>query len=337
MTRTIQLTFREALRHVLADELASDPRVILLGENLHVGGPFKVTQGLADRFGKKRVIETPVVENAIVGGALGLAIAGKVAVAEIFNSDFLFTAGNEVINDIPKWRFQHGRKAPLHLVIRGATGAAGGQGPEHSQCIEAYLLHVPGLQVAMPGTPADAAGLLRAVLRSGKPTVFLEHKRLYDMKGAVPLASDFTVPIGKAEIVRPGSDLTIVAWAWMRHEALHAADMLAEHGFNAEVVDLRTISPLDVDTVAASARRTGRLLVVEESYRTGGVAAEIIASVVERVDSLGGATARVAMLDAPIPYADRLERELTPDRRTIAESALALLRARRGMDTAVAG
>jgi acetoin:2,6-dichlorophenolindophenol oxidoreductase subunit beta len=325
MSTAVTTTYRNALRAVLQAEMRTDARVVLLGENLNIGGPFKVTRDLVNEFGKTRVIETPVVENAIVGGALGLALAGKVVVAEIFNSDFLFTAGNEIVNDIPKWRFQHGRTEPLHLVIRCATGAIGGQGPEHSQCIEGYLLHIPGLQVIMPGTAKDAAGLLRAALRSGKPTVFLEHKQLYSQEGEAPPTADYQVPIGKAQVVRSGRDITVVSWARLRHEAEHAAVELEDLGISAEIIDLRTISPLDFETILNSVRRTRRLLVVEESYRTGGVGAEILAQVFEELGQSCIAGRRLAMLDAPVPFSAQLERQLTLDRQTIVAAVRELL------------
>lgn len=309
------LTYREAIRETLAAEMRADETVFVLGEIVASrGGSAFVTEGLVEEFGPERVLETPVSENAIVGSALGAALDGMRPVAELYQADFLFTTGNEVINDVPKWRYQHRYEGELPVVLRAQMGVppGGGSGPEHSQCPEAFLHHAPGLTVVTPGTAADAAGLLRSAIRGGDPVVYLEHKRLYDRAEPVPDDPEHTVPLGEATVRRDGSDATVVAWAWMLDRAIEAADALESQGVDVEVIDPRTVKPFDYGTVVESVRRTGSLVVAEESPKTGSIGAEVVARVVEAGVDLAAPPARVALPDVPHPYHPGVEDALLP-------------------------
>lgn len=325
----ITLSMKDAITKVIAEEMRRDSKILVLGENVHFGSPSgaKLVAPLFKEFGEDRILETPVSENAIVGGSFGLALGGMTAIAEIFSADFLFTAGNELLNDIPKWRIQHGLDQPLPIVIRGPSGVHpnGGGGPEHSQCPEAYFVHCPGISVVVPGTPADAYGLMRSAIRSGNPVIFLEHRRLYSKTGPVPDDHNFSVKIGEASIVRPGSQGTVVAWGWMREVALAAAEQLEHQNVDVELIDLRTIVPMDVQAVIDSVEKTGRLVVVEEASGRGGVGAELIAAVHEALDGRAFQARRVAMPHAPLPYDHELERKMLPDANRIKDAVLALM------------
>jgi pyruvate dehydrogenase E1 component beta subunit len=316
---------RAAINQTLAAEMRRTPTTLVLGETVcNLGGAAGVVKGLYEEFGPNRVLETPVSENAIFGAALGLAISGMRPVVEIYSADFLLAVANELINDIAKWRHQQGSPASLPITVRGCMGANGGLGPEHSQCMEAYLHHAPGLTVVVPGTPADAAGLLRSALRGNDPVVFLEHRKLYDVSGPVPEDPDFEVPIGSAEVVRHGVDITIVAWGWMRQEAERATEVLVERGISVELIDPRTIRPFDWATVRASVHKTGRLLVVEESPITGSVSAEIITRVTEG-EARPPRCARVTMPDVIHPYSAAMEAEILPGVAAVVSGAEGLL------------
>jgi pyruvate/2-oxoglutarate/acetoin dehydrogenase E1 component len=306
MTR---MTAREALTAAIAHELRASPTTVFLGETVRGPGAAGVAAGLYEEFGPGQVIETPVSENGIFGAVLGMALAGMRPIVEIYSADFLLAVANEVINDMAKWRHQQTTPGELPITIRGCMGANGGLGPEHSQCVEAYFHHAPGLTIVAPGTAADAAGLLTAAIRSPEPVIVLEHRRVYDLVGDVP--EDHDVELGAAAVVREGHDVTIVAWAWMRTEAERAAAALAAEGISAEVVDLRTVRPIDWATVFGSVAKTGRLVVAEESPLTGCVGAEIVARVAER--GLATAVARVAMPDVIHPYSATMEHKILPD------------------------
>jgi pyruvate dehydrogenase E1 component beta subunit len=323
---TARLTARDALTGVLATELRASKETLLLGETIRYIGASGVTRGLFDEFGPEQVIETPVSENALLGAALGLALAGFRPIIEIYCADFLLAVANEVMNDIPKWRQQQARGGGMPITIRGPMGSddRGGLGPEHSQSMEPFLHHAPGLVVVTPGTPRDAAGLLRAAIRSPEPVVFLEDRKLYPQEGEVPTDPDFTIPLGVAEVVREGADVTLVAWGGMRREAEAAADVLERRGIAAEVLDPRTISPMDWDAVLASVERTGRLLVAEEAPITGSVGAEILARVAEAGLDRAPAMARVAMDDVISPYSASMEAEILPRRDDIVAAAVRL-------------
>jgi pyruvate/2-oxoglutarate/acetoin dehydrogenase E1 component len=324
------ITMRAAIAQVLHDEMRDDPDLIIMGEIVATsGGIARVTTGLVDEFGPGRVVETPISENILVGAGLGGALAGRHMVVEIFSADMLFAAGSEVINDIAKWRYQHRWKDPINLVLRMPMGI--GQpfaGPEHSQCIEGYLLRTAGLTVVAPGSVLDAAGALRSAIRLGDPVVFLEHRRLYDTSAIVSpgdIAAAET-PIGQATIVRTGRDLTIVAWSWMRLLAEQAAETLADDGIAVEIVDPITIKPLDHAAISASVAKTGRLLVVEEAPYAGSVAGSIIAEVAREVALPPGSADALTMPDVPLPFDNDLATSVVPSVSDIVERAHALTR-----------
>lgn len=315
-----KLTGREALNRVLASELAADRRAVVLGETVRLAGSSGVLRGLYGRFGPSQVIETPVSENGIFGVALGLALAGFRPIVEIYSADFLLAVANEIIGDISKWRQQHARPGPLPIVIRGCMGPneKGGLGPEHSQSMEPYFHHAPGLTIVTPGTARDMAGLLRASLRSPDPVLFLEHRRVYELSGEVPDDENFAIELGRAEVIREGKDVTVVAWGWMRSEAKVAASVLEGEGISVELIDPRTIAPMDHETIVRSVAGTGRLIVAEEANLTGGVGAEIVARAVENV-ARPIRVARIAMPDMIHPYSASMERVIVPNASTIAE------------------
>jgi pyruvate/2-oxoglutarate/acetoin dehydrogenase E1 component len=324
LTQTGKASVREVLTGVIASELRASRETVFMGETIRGVGASGVARGLYAEFGPDQVIETPVSENGIFGAALGLALAGFRPIVEIYSADFLLVVANEVINDMCKWRHQQRTPAALPITIRGCMGATGGLGPEHSQCMEAYFHHAPGLTIVVPATVSDAAGLLRSAIRSSDPVLFLEHRKIYDLTDDTPGDPEFVAPIGKADIVRRGSDLTIVAWAWMRHEAHMAAAELAERGISVELIDPRTIRPMDWETIRKSVDKTGRLLVVEEAPRTGGIGAEILARVAERPGKSGAAMRRLTMPDAIHPYSPELERSLLPTSSDIVRAAIEL-------------
>ncbi len=319
------LTTVEALRAALWHEMRRDRRVILLGEDIGVyGGAFGVTRGLLDEFGPERVINTPISEMSFTGAAIGAALAGLRPVVEIMFMDFITLAMDPLVNWAAKLRYVYDRACPL--VVRTPAGGGRGYGPTHSQCFESWFFHVPGLWIAVPSTPADAAGLLRTAIRTENPVLFVEHKRLYGRKGGV---SDRLppVPFGSARIVRKGKDLTLAAWSWMVAEAEEAAQRLAEEGIEAEVLDLRTLVPLDLERLAESVRRTHRLMIVEEGVRSGGAAAEVAARVGESVfEYLDAPIQRVTTPEIPIPASPSLERAAIPNSERIVREAFRLMR-----------
>lgn len=312
MTGLRTITYGNAIREALAEELRRDPSVILYGEDVaHYGGVFGVLAGLHEEFGE-RVFDTPISENAIVGAAVGAAMCGMRPVAELQFADFVFCAADEIFLKAGTWRYAHGGAFKLPLVIRAASGGFG-YGPEHSQCPEAYIMHTPGLRVAVPSTPADAKGLLKTAIRMDDPVIFFEHKLLYGMKGEVPEGSDVLVPFGKAQVRRAGDALTVVAWQGMLRRALAAADQLAAEGIEVEVLDPVTLNPFDRETLVASVRKTGGCLVVEEGYRTLGVGAEIGALLMEHAfGDLDKPFRRLAIPDTPIATARHLAEALVP-------------------------
>ncbi len=320
------LSYTEALRTALAEELARDPRVLLIGEDIAVyGGAFGVTRGLLDRFGPARIVDTPISEGSFVGVGVGAALGGLRPVVEIMFMDFITLAVDQLVNQAAKLHYVFGPQAACPLVIRTPAGGGRCYGPTHSQSLEALFLHVPGIRIAVPATPADARGLLKTAVRDGNPVLFVEHKLLYPEKGPVDLDQDGAVPFGQARIAAAGTDLTIVAWSRMTVEALLAAQDLAAEGLSAEVVDLRTLAPLDIETVAASVRRTGRVLLVEEGTRTGGASAEIGLRIMEAAfEYLSAPPRRLTTPDIPIPASPVLEAAALPGRASIAQAARAL-------------
>jgi pyruvate/2-oxoglutarate/acetoin dehydrogenase E1 component len=325
-----RMTLRAAITDVLREEMRADPDMMIVGEIVATsGGIARVTTGLVDEFGPLRVVETPISENMIVGAGLGGALAGRHMVVEVFAADMLFTAGSEVINDIPKWRYQHRWEAPINLVLRMPMGI--GQpfaGPEHSQCIEGYLLRTAGLTVIAPGTPWDGAELLRAAIRLGDPVVFLEHRRLYDLPMTVPAdGGGVTASIGKGCVARTGDAITVVAWSWMRNLAEEAASRLSADGIEVEIIDPRTLKPLDFELITASVGKTGRLLVVEEAPRSGCVGDSIIARTIAEVDLPRGGADVLTMPDVPLPFDDRLAYDVVPTSQRIEHEIMRILEA----------
>ncbi len=320
MTR---LRYREALNGALREELQRDPRVFLMGEDLRDpwGGTFKVTEGLSTEFGD-RVLNTPISENAIVGTALGAALAGRRPIVELMFLDFVFLALDQIANQVAKIRYMTGGQVTVPLVVRLPGGGYLNASAQHSQSLEAILAHIPGLLVASPSTPADAKALLKTAVRLDDPVCFIEHKALYPVRGEVP-EGEHLLPFGEASKVRSGHDVTVVAWSLMVSMSLQAAERLAESGVQAEVIDIRTLVPLDERAILESAARTGRLLIVQEAPRRAGFGAEIAALVAERLP--GTAIARVAGLDTPIPMAPNLERAVLPSVERIHDAAVNLV------------
>jgi len=314
-------TFIEILRRALDEELARDASVHLLGEDVAAGGAFGVTRGLAEKHGAMRVRNTPISEAAITGLATGAALCGLKPVLEIMFIDFATLSMDCLVNQTAKYRYMSGGQLTVPLVVRTQAGAAGGAAAQHSQSLEAWFIHVPGLVVVAPSSPAEAYGLLKAAIRLGEPVLFIEHKRLYTMKEE--LADDAELPpIGKARVARAGKDITLIAYSAMVQSALEAAANLADSGISAEVLDLRTLVPLDMATIAASVSKTHRVLIAHEAVLNGGVGAEIAARIgTELFDELDAPVLRVGCPFAPIPFAPELERALLPGAEDIVRAA----------------
>jgi pyruvate/2-oxoglutarate/acetoin dehydrogenase E1 component len=322
-----KITYRDAVKEALREEMARDERVFLLGEDIaEFGGSYKVTQGLLAEFGPERVRNTPISEGAIVGAALGAALMGMRPVAEIMYIDFIGLAMDQIVNQAAKVKYMFGGKARVPLVIRTQAGGGRSAAAHHSQSLEAWFVHVPGLKVVMPATPCDAKGLLKSAIRDDNPVIFIEHKLLYPLEGEVP-EEEYLVPLGVAEVKRAGGDVTVVATSRMVHDALAAADRLAAEGIEVEVVDLRTLAPLDEETILASVRKTHRLVVTQEAAPRCSVASEVAALVAERaLDDLDTPIARVTALHTPVPFAPVLERHVIPDEEKLAGAVRSLLR-----------
>jgi len=303
-------TFIEAIRDTLASEMRRDPTTILLGEDVgKKGGVFLATDGLWAEFGDDRVIDTPLTESMIVGASIGAAMNGLRPIAEIQFADFIFPAFNQILSEAARMRYRSNNGFGVPMTIRAPYGGGVHGALYHSQSVEAFFTHIPGLKVVVPSTPYDARGLLRSSIRDDDPVLFFEHKKMYrSVRGDVP-DTDYTVPLGRAAITRPGSHVTVVAYGLMAHYALEAADVVAEEGISVEVVDLRTLRPLDKDTLLTSVKKTGKCLVVYEDNRFGGYGAEICAIVAdEAFDFLDGPVSRVAGPDVPaVPYNHVLE------------------------------
>jgi pyruvate dehydrogenase E1 component beta subunit len=312
-------TYRDAIREALREEMLRDENVLILGEEVGVwGGTYAVTRGLYDEFGDRRILDTPIAEEAIVGAAVGAAMGGLRPVAELMTINFSLVAMDQIVNNAAKIHAMFGGQARVPLVIR--TPAGWGQlAATHSQSLEAWFAHVPGLLVVMPATPSDAKGLLKAAIRSDNPVMFIEHARLYGVKGEVP-DGEFTLPIGVSDIKRPGRDVTIVSYSRMLHVALGAADELAKTGIECEVIDLRTLRPLDMAPVYASVEKTHRALIIEEDWTTCGMGAEIAARIGrDRFDFLDGPVERMGQVEVPMPYAKNLEELMFPDEKSVAQ------------------
>jgi pyruvate/2-oxoglutarate/acetoin dehydrogenase E1 component len=308
-----ELTYAQAVNAALREEMQRDPRITLLGMDIgKYGGVFGVTRGLYDEFGPNRVRDCPLNEASIVGFGVGLAISGKPAVTELEFMDFATYAMDQITNQAAKLRYIWGGQVSVPLVVRMPIVAELGFGSQHSQSLEAWFMHTPGLKVVIPSTAYDAKGLMKTALRDGNPVVFIENVRLYATKSQVP-DEEYLIPFGQADIKREGDHVTMVAISAMVHDALVAADELARYGIMAEVIDPRTLSPLDADTIVASVEKTGRLIVAHKAYKTGGVGAEIAQTVMERAfDSLDAPIIRVAAQDVPIPASQALEAATFP-------------------------
>jgi len=323
-----ELRYREALNTALREELERDERVVLLGEDIGVfGGAFKVTEGLLEQFGERRVRDTPISENTIVGMGVGAAMTGLRPVVELMTINFSLLAFDQIVNHAAHIRYMFGGQVSVPLVIRMPQGAGHQLGPTHSHCLEAMFLHVPGLLVAVPATPADAKGLLKTAIRDENPVIFIEHESLYGVRGEVPDDEDILVEFGRARVCREGSDVTIVAVSRMALTAERAAATLAdEHGVQAQVIDPRTLRPLDLDTILDSVRTTNRCVVVEEGWPHGGVGANLAALIAEHAfDDLDAPVARVSGADVPMPYSKPLEDIAYPHEPQVVAAALATL------------
>jgi len=319
---------RESINGALHEIMEDNPSTIMLGEALDTrGGASQLTYDFLGKYGPNRVIEMPISENALVGMALGAAVAGLRVVAEIYSADFVFCAGSELINDIAKWRYQHQWSQPLRLVLRMPSGSAGSwSGPEHTQSIEGLLQNAPGLRIVVPGTPEDAAAALKESLEIGDPVVFLEHRSLYEVRTRDKPEEASVAPILAGRVVRLGTDLTIVAWGAMRAVALEAATALEERGLSAEVIDPVTVKPMNFELIQASLAKTGSLLVIDEGPRTGGVAAEVMARTVEETTVPSGRIRRVTLPDIHHPFDPALEAQVVPNAEKACARALAMLR-----------
>jgi pyruvate dehydrogenase E1 component beta subunit len=322
----LELTYREAIRAALEHELRDDPAVLLMGEDVATaGGVFKTNEGLPEEFGLGRIFNTPICENGFMGVALGMAVTGMRPVVEIMFSDFLPTAADALVNELPKYRFMSGGQCNVPVTVRSIGGATGRFGTQHSATGESWYMGLPGLKVATAGTPASAYGVLRAAIRDDDPVLFFEHKGLYTRKGPVTLGDHGLLPVGKAGILHEGTDVTVLSTLLMTDRALHAAAALAEEGISAEVVELRWLRPLDLDTVIASVEKTGRLLIVEEQVHAGGWGATIVSELTMRGVPVAPPEALSLPDDMLVPYTPTLEDAILPSAETIAARVRAML------------
>jgi len=321
-----EITFVESLRMTLREEMERDPSLMLIGEDIgRYGGIFGVTKGLLEEFGPQRVRSTPISESAIIGSALGAAMTGIRTVAEIMYVDFATCAMDQIVNQVAKIRYMSGGKVKVPLVIRTQGGGGRGNAAQHSQSLEALFFHIPGLKIVMPSTPYDARGLLKTAIRDDNPVMFIEHKLLYATKGFVS-EDEYLIPFGQADIKRKGKDVTVIAISYMVTKALKAADQLTGDGIELEVIDLRTLVPLDLETLLQSVRKTNRVVIVHEGCRRGGIGADIACTIVEETfDFLDAPIQRVGALNVPIPYSEPLEKAVIPDEEDIIEAVKKVL------------
>jgi pyruvate dehydrogenase E1 component beta subunit len=322
-TELVTMTMREALRDAMAEEMRRDADVFVMGEEVaEYQGAYKVTQGLLEEFGARRVIDTPITEHGFAGVGVGAALSGLKPIVEFMTFNFAMQAMDQLINSAAKTQYMSGGQVKLSIVFRGPNGPASRVAAQHSQDYSSWYSHIPGLKVIAPSTAADAKGLLKAAIRDPNPVMFLENEILYGHSSPVPKLDDYVLPIGRARIVRPGNDVTIVAWSMGMSYALKAADELAKDNIDAEVIDLRTLKPMDSDTIIESVKKTGRLVTVEEGWKQSGVGAEIAARVMEQAfDYLDAPVARVCGKDVPMPYAANLEKLALPSVVEVVEAA----------------
>ena len=325
-TEMVTMTIREALRDAMAEEMRRDPDVFVMGEEVaEYQGAYKVTQGLLQEFGAKRVIDTPITEHGFAGVGVGAAMAGLKPIVEFMTFNFAMQAMDQIINSAAKTLYMSGGQMGCAIVFRGPNGAAARVAAQHSQDYSAWYSQVPGMKVIAPYSAADYKGLLKAAIRDPNPVIFLENEMLYGQSGAVPKLDDYVIPIGKARVVRTGGHVTIVSWSNGMSYALKAADELAKEGIEAEVIDLRTLRPLDSDTIIASVKKTGRAVTVEEGWQQNGVGAEIAARIMEHAfDYLDAPVLRVSGKDVPMPYAANLEKLALPSAAEVVEAAKAV-------------
>ena len=320
------ISYREALNQALREELDRDERVFIMGEEVgYFGGAFKVTDGLLAVYGEKRERDTPISELSFTGAGIGAAMGGLKPIVELMTINFGLLAIDQIVNSAAKIHYMFGGHAKVPMVIRAPQGAGHQLGAQHSQSLEAYFMHCPGLRVVIPATPADAKGLLKTCIRQDDPVIFLEHESLYGVKGEVP-DGDHLVPLGQANVMREGKDVTLISYSKCVYDAMAAAEALENEGIDAEVIDLRTLNPLDIDTVVGSVKKTGKAIVIYEGWRTGGAGAEIAAQIYEAAfDHLDAPVERIATLDTPIPYNARLERAALPSPADIVKAAERLM------------
>ena len=323
---TVSMTIREALRDAMAEEMRADDRVFLMGEEVaEYEGAYKVSQGLLDEFGDKRVIDTPITEHGFTGVGIGAAFMGLRPIVEFMTFNFAMQAMDQLVNSAAKTNYMSGGQMGCPIVFRGANGAASRVGAQHSQCFASWYAHIPGLKVVSPWSAADSKGLLKSAIRDPNPIIFLENEMLYGSSFDVPTDPEWVVPIGKAKVVREGSDVTITAFSIMVGKALEAAEALSAEGIEAEVIDLRTIRPLDTETIVNSVQKTNRLVSVEEGWPFAGIGAEISATIMEQAfDWLDAPVGRVTAVDVPLPYAANLEALALPKADNIITSAKAV-------------
>jgi len=320
------MTYREALNQGLREELDRDERVFIMGEEVgYFGGAFKVTDGLLAVFGDKRVRDTPISELTIVGAGIGAAMGGLKPIVELMTVNFGLLAMDQIVNNAAKIRYMFGGHAKVPLMIRAPQGGGHQLGAQHSQSLEAYFLHCPGVRLVLPATPADAKGLLKSCVRQDDPVIFLEHESLYGVKGEVP-DGEYLVPLGQANVMRSGKDVTLVSYSKCVYDSMAAADALENEGIDAEVIDLRSLNPLDIGTVLQSVKKTGKAIIIYEGWRTGGAGAEIAAQIQEGAfDHLDAPVGRIATLDTPMPYNARLEKAALPSPAQIVKLAERML------------
>ena len=325
-TELVAMTMREALRDAMAEEMRRDPDVFVMGEEVaEYQGAYKVTQGLLEEFGAQRVVDTPITEHGFAGLGIGAALAGLKPIVEFMTFNFAMQAMDQLINSAAKTQYMSGGQVKLSIVFRGPNGPASRVAAQHSQDYSAWYSHIPGLKVIAPSTAADAKGLLKAAIRDPNPVMFLENEILYGHSSPVPKLDDYVLPIGRARIVRSGNDVTLVAWSMGMSYALKAAEELAKDNIDAEVIDLRTLKPMDSDTIVELVKKTGRIVTVEEGWKQSGVGAEIAARVMEQAfDYLDAPVTRVCGKDVPMPYAANLEKLALPSVAEVVEAAKAV-------------
>lgn len=314
-TETKVMSMRDAVILAMSEEMRRDENVFLIGEDVGIfGGDFGTSVGMLEEFGSERVRDTPISENAISGAAVGAALTGMRPIVDVTFMDFIVYMMDNIVNQAAKTRYMYGGKGQVPVVFRCAAGSGVGSAAQHSQSLEAWFTHIPGLKVVAPGTPADLKGLLKASIRDNNPVIFLEYKAEYNVKGEVPLDPEYIIPLGKAELKRTGKDVTVITYGRMVRRVLEAADAAREKGIEVEVVDLRTLMPLDKETILESVKKTGRVLLVNDAHKTGGFIGEISAMIAESdaFDYLDGRILRLASDDIPVPYNHALEDAMLP-------------------------